>query len=169
MAMTKQLWSINALSVELGIDRRTIAKRLEEVPPAKIEGNIRLYYMANVMRVIMQAPGAAHDIHLQDMRALTTQNIRQELTNSFLLQCDARLGVLACLVKARTGLSAAQCWKIAAADFFAAVEIAEKQLGSIEWENGKYLNIDWLTTSKGLKKLEAWLARQDLAGYAEGQ
>jgi hypothetical protein len=33
MAMTKQLWSINALSVELGIDRRTLAKRLADLPP----------------------------------------------------------------------------------------------------------------------------------------
>ena len=30
-----KLWSINALSVELGIDRRTLSKRLDNLPPAE--------------------------------------------------------------------------------------------------------------------------------------
>ncbi|MCH2160100.1 MAG: hypothetical protein MK096_15125 [Oleiphilaceae bacterium] len=33
--MQKKLWSINALSNELGIDRRTLSKRLEDLTPAK--------------------------------------------------------------------------------------------------------------------------------------
>jgi hypothetical protein len=33
MAMTKQLWSISALSVELNRDRRTIAKALADIAP----------------------------------------------------------------------------------------------------------------------------------------
>jgi hypothetical protein len=33
MAMTARLWSISALAVELGIDRRTAASRLRHVPP----------------------------------------------------------------------------------------------------------------------------------------
>jgi hypothetical protein len=33
MAMTKTLWSINGLATELGLDRRTVAKRLGDVPP----------------------------------------------------------------------------------------------------------------------------------------
>src|SRR4051812_19815794 len=32
MAMTAKLWSINALSVELGLDRRTIGNRLRGTP-----------------------------------------------------------------------------------------------------------------------------------------
>lgn len=32
MAMTKQLWSINGLATELGMDRRTVARRLAGVP-----------------------------------------------------------------------------------------------------------------------------------------
>jgi hypothetical protein len=36
MAMQSKLWTINALSVELGIDRRTLAKRLEHLPPVKV-------------------------------------------------------------------------------------------------------------------------------------
>ena len=33
MAMTARLWSISALAVELGMDRRTVGKRLARVPP----------------------------------------------------------------------------------------------------------------------------------------
>ena len=32
MAITRKLWSINALAIELNIDRRTVAARLEDVP-----------------------------------------------------------------------------------------------------------------------------------------
>lgn len=34
MAMQPTLWSINALATEFGLDRRTVAKRLADVPPA---------------------------------------------------------------------------------------------------------------------------------------
>jgi hypothetical protein len=37
MAMQSTLWSINALSTELGIDRRTLAKRLQHLPPAEVK------------------------------------------------------------------------------------------------------------------------------------
>jgi hypothetical protein len=33
MAMTKRLWSINALAIELNKDRRTVGKALADVPP----------------------------------------------------------------------------------------------------------------------------------------
>lgn len=35
MAMQRQLWSINALSTELSLDRRTLAKRLDGLVPAQ--------------------------------------------------------------------------------------------------------------------------------------
>jgi hypothetical protein len=35
MAMQRQLWSINALSNELGRDRRTLSKLLDDLPPAE--------------------------------------------------------------------------------------------------------------------------------------
>ena len=36
MAMQPATWTINGLATELGIDRRTLAKRLADVPPAEI-------------------------------------------------------------------------------------------------------------------------------------
>ena len=35
MAMTRRLWSINGLATELDTDRRTLAKRLQDLPPAE--------------------------------------------------------------------------------------------------------------------------------------
>ena len=35
MAMNRRLWSVNALSVELEIDRRTLSRRLDGLVPAK--------------------------------------------------------------------------------------------------------------------------------------
>lgn len=34
MAMLRRLWSVSALATEMGIDRRTMAKRLENIPAA---------------------------------------------------------------------------------------------------------------------------------------
>jgi hypothetical protein len=52
--MQAQLWSISGLSVQLGIDRRTLAKRLEGLTPASVEerGNgakVRRYKLAEVV------------------------------------------------------------------------------------------------------------------------
>ena len=35
MAMTRRLWSINGLAAELDADRRTLTKRLRDLPPAE--------------------------------------------------------------------------------------------------------------------------------------
>ncbi len=57
MAMQAQLWSINGLSTELGLDRRTIAKRLEGVAPAEGEGRSARYRMAEAAVAIWGRAG----------------------------------------------------------------------------------------------------------------
>ncbi len=52
MALQRQLWSINALSVELGIDRRTLAKRLQDLPPAQESPNV--YRLRDVLDCLRQ-------------------------------------------------------------------------------------------------------------------
>ena len=47
--MQPQTYSINALSTELGIDRRTLAKRLADVPPAKGSGRAKCWRLADVL------------------------------------------------------------------------------------------------------------------------
>lgn len=46
MAMTRALYSINALATELGRDRRTIAKALAAVPPDGKSGKWPAWYMS---------------------------------------------------------------------------------------------------------------------------
>jgi hypothetical protein len=53
MAMTKNLWTINALAVEFGLDRRTIGLRLNGVRPVEEKGKIKKYRLADAARAIM--------------------------------------------------------------------------------------------------------------------
>jgi hypothetical protein len=49
MAMQPTLWSVNALATEFGLDRRTVAKRLRDVPPAGERGGHPVWRLADVM------------------------------------------------------------------------------------------------------------------------
>ncbi len=53
MAMQKQTWTINGLSTELGMDRRTLSKRLSNLPPAEQEQQkgktVRRWHLQNVL------------------------------------------------------------------------------------------------------------------------
>ena len=52
MAMTKQLWSINALATEFGRDRRTISRALDEVPPDGTISGHNAWYMATALKAL---------------------------------------------------------------------------------------------------------------------
>ena len=53
MSMNPRLWSINALSTELDIDRRTVARRLRKVPPAgKLNGH-DAWHLADVLPILI--------------------------------------------------------------------------------------------------------------------
>lgn len=52
MALQRQHWSINALSVELGLDRRTLAKRLDGLNPAQVDP--KLYELRAVLDHLRQ-------------------------------------------------------------------------------------------------------------------
>ena len=49
-----RLMTVNALSVETGRDRRTIAKRLRDVEPDEIRGNQRLYDLDRVEDLLLE-------------------------------------------------------------------------------------------------------------------
>lgn len=57
MAMKPQTWSISGLSVEFGLDRRTIAKRLEHVHPATGSGRSARYRMSEAAGAICGPAG----------------------------------------------------------------------------------------------------------------
>jgi phage terminase Nu1 subunit (DNA packaging protein) len=50
-----QLWSVNGLSVEFKLDRRTVAKRIESVPPAKSDGRTAMWRIADVAPLLVQS------------------------------------------------------------------------------------------------------------------
>lgn len=56
MAMTPKGWSISALAVELGRDRRTIAAAVSALKPMGREGKSNLYRLTDVLPVLM-GPG----------------------------------------------------------------------------------------------------------------
>ena len=53
MAMTARLWSISALSVELNMDRRTVAAKLRNVPPAGKLGKHDAWRLTDVLPVLI--------------------------------------------------------------------------------------------------------------------
>lgn len=59
--MVARLWSVSALAVELGLDRRTIAARLAEVAPAARAGRGPRYRLADVIPAIYGAPPGTPD------------------------------------------------------------------------------------------------------------
>jgi hypothetical protein len=60
MAMTKTLWSINALATELDKDRRTLAKALSDVPPDGYVSGEKRWYLRTVLRALARPSRAAH-------------------------------------------------------------------------------------------------------------
>lgn len=55
MAYQAQLWTVNALSVEFKIDRRTVAKRIESVPPAKKDAKSAYWRISDVAALLVQS------------------------------------------------------------------------------------------------------------------
>ena len=49
---TQTLWSVNALAIELEIDRRTVAKRLANVPPAGMKSGHPAWRLADAVEAI---------------------------------------------------------------------------------------------------------------------
>tara|TARA_R110001606_G_scaffold183755_1_gene330552 strand:+ start:30 stop:572 length:543 start_codon:yes stop_codon:yes gene_type:complete len=62
MAMTKNLWSINALATEFGFDRRTVGLRLSNVKPAEVKGKVKKYRLADATRALMGAVSSSEGV-----------------------------------------------------------------------------------------------------------
>ena len=57
MAMKRKIWSINALAVETGWDRRTVANRLRSVPPrGKMRGGHDGFWLEDLLRATPPTP-----------------------------------------------------------------------------------------------------------------
>jgi hypothetical protein len=52
MSMTKRLWSISALAVELSRDRRTVAAALKDVPADAMIGTDKVWYLSTALAAL---------------------------------------------------------------------------------------------------------------------
>jgi len=57
--MTKKKWSVSALAVEFGMDRRTVAKRLEGVPPSGKERGSAVWNLSDAAAALTGTSGPA--------------------------------------------------------------------------------------------------------------
>jgi len=70
MAMTPKSWSINALATEFRLDRRTVASRIADIPPAGKLRGADAWRLADVAAAILGMEGApAADSELSAARA----------------------------------------------------------------------------------------------------
>ena len=53
MAMSQKYWSISALAVEFGIDRRTVAQRLNSVEPVPTKSKVKKYKLQEAAKAII--------------------------------------------------------------------------------------------------------------------
>jgi len=60
MSMQPQTWSISGLAVELGMDRRTLAKRLAHVPPVTGTGRRKRWRLADVLAELNRHERLSH-------------------------------------------------------------------------------------------------------------
>lgn len=51
--MSQNLWSVSALAVEFGLDRRTVAQRLNNVEPAQVKGRGKKYKLQDAAKAII--------------------------------------------------------------------------------------------------------------------
>lgn len=81
MAMTKKLWSINALATEFGLDRRTVALRIKDIPPAGTSRGHNAWALVDVAGVLAPAGGRSTPYERPDPPP--GMAIFRDLTNEF--------------------------------------------------------------------------------------
>ena len=114
MAYQAQEWTVNALSVEFKINRRTAAKRLEHVKACRVEGIAKYYLMvdaapAPLMSQTRTTPdGEVIDFNAERARLTKEQADKTELENKQLRaelvsrsRIEAGLAVIDLALKAR--------------------------------------------------------------------
>lgn len=94
MAMTAQLYSVSALAVELGRDRRTIAKALRHIQPDGLTpADERGWYLATALRALDASSGRRNAEGSVDDRLLETLEEAAERTQNLLDRLRAEADV----------------------------------------------------------------------------
>jgi hypothetical protein len=123
MSMTKKLWSISALAVELDKDRRTIANALSGIPPDGHNGRQKAWYLSTAIDALKyEGKPSSHEHPLLDMmvdRVLNWREIRRKgstaathiTVEDFAKTCDVKSGTILCWLKAGCPFLVAGDWK----------------------------------------------------------
>lgn len=90
MSMTKRLWSLSALAVELGHDRRTVAAALSTVPADGIVKGNKAWFLPTALRVLNAGRGShapverTRDLYVETfvLRAREWRTIHKETGSS---------------------------------------------------------------------------------------
>tara|TARA_B100001971_G_scaffold194786_1_gene201098 strand:+ start:399 stop:896 length:498 start_codon:yes stop_codon:yes gene_type:complete len=78
-------YTINKLSTELGVDRRTITKHLQGKEPDQIKGKLNLYRLSRVSEILEEAAGSGSEKHSLECRKLIQQIRNIEIKNDELM------------------------------------------------------------------------------------
>lgn len=133
MAMQATLWSINALSCELGMDRRTLASRLTDLPPAKVDGKFKLWRLRDVLQHLeVRGRSTKNTADLEIEEALRAHFIEQ-ITGDYLPKVFVNIiPVFLNLLVHELGLTKAQAIRTMQFAFLAF------SIGTDEYFGGKY-------------------------------
>lgn len=118
MAMQPQRWSISALSVELGMDRRTIAKRLADLRPIAEENGVKYYSLRDALKYL----------GLIKSQTLEEGNWETFVSESLPSFYEGLARDLAIIMKVKTDLSSSEIWSIFQDGFSAVHEMVRETL-----------------------------------------
>lgn len=79
MALQAQEWTISGLSVELGIDRRTIGKKIAGVQPVRTDKKSKYYRMIDIVEALYLDPDTSSDLNKERTRLTKAQADKTEL------------------------------------------------------------------------------------------
>ncbi|MGH2360426.1 MAG: hypothetical protein ACRDGM_07780 [bacterium] len=162
MSMTKRVWSVNALSVELDLDRRIIAKRLNGLKPAKVEGQCRLYYLSDVLSALNFSGSELAEAQLPKIVDATVQDLVGYAKLFVLSLHDRALPILGALLKERAGWPAARCWEFVGHYFAVLLHLLEEDLRSeVVIDVERFTLLGKLASSQGQTELNEWLEKLD--------
>lgn len=90
MPMTPKNWSISGLSTETGLDRRTVAKYVQNLSPVAQRGKVLLYRMADLFAAVAMValPDGRHKTRLLKARADIAEHEAKRLAGSLVPVAD---------------------------------------------------------------------------------
>jgi hypothetical protein len=153
--MTSKRWSISALAVEMGMDRRTVAHRLRDVPPAGTEKGHPVWFLPDALRALGRgsspAPAPAAPEWCRIVDQVQPPHFRGLVAGA--LGCIYKIGGIAYSAAIESGLTEEQAGTLASGVTLALIVHAENELvaggvepfastprGEVAWIHSDYLS-----------------------------